>query len=93
MSGVRTIHLNADLMKDSKTAARYMTALFSFPDGFVQNLSSMKDCLEEVMEDTDILLSKKCVKEICGNEYAFKVLLTIGKAADHNPHLHIHFTQ
>lgn len=89
----RKIHLNPEMIKDRKSTAKYMSALFQFPDGFVQNLSTLKDCLEEVYTDTDILLSKQCVKESCQNSYAFKVLLAIGKAADVNPYLHIHFTE
>lgn len=93
MNQIRKIHLNADHLKDRKSVARYMTNLFGFPDGFVQNLSSLKDCLEEVNEDTDVLLSRKCVKESCENACAFQVLLAIGKASDANPHLQIHFTE
>lgn len=93
MNSVRKIHLDAEQIKDRKSAAWYMTDLFHFPEGFVQNLPSLKDCLEEVKEDTDILLSRECVNEICQNSYAFEVLLTIGKAADENRHLHIHFTE
>lgn len=93
MKPVRKIHLRADQIQDRKSAAWYMTEIFHFPDGFVQNLSSLEDCLEEVNEDTDILISKKEVKEICQNTYAFKVLLTIGRASDTNRHLQIHFTE
>lgn len=93
MSQIRKIHLRADQLQDRQSVAWYMTNLFHFPEGFVQNLTSLQDCLEEVNDDTDILLSKKTVKEICQNEYAFKVLLTIGKASDHNRHLRIRFTE
>ena len=93
MKQARKVYLRADQICDRKSAASYMTKMFHFPEGFVQNLSSMKDCLEEVYEDTDILLSKKAVKEICQSSYAFQVLLTIGTAADENPHIQIHFTE
>lgn len=93
MSRIRKIHLDASQIKNQKSTASYMTALFHFPEGFVQNLTSLNDCLEEVTDDTDILLSQECVKESCQNAYAFKVLMIIGKAAEKNHHLQIHFTE
>lgn len=93
MSRIRKIHLDAGKIINQKSAAQYMTDLFHFPGGFVQNLSTLGDCLEEVSDDTDILLSQECVKESCENAYAFKVLMTIGKAAERNKHLQIHFTE
>lgn len=93
MKPVRKIYLRADQICDQSSAAAYMTCVFRFPDGFVRNLSTLQDCLEEVKEDTDIFLSKKEVKEICSNSYAFRVLLTIGRASDQNRHLQIRFTE
>lgn len=87
----KKIWLEADKLKSKESLYPYMKEIFDFPEYFGNNLDALNDCLSEVNEHTDILLTRQCVTEICENEYAFKVLIVLGEACNNNPYLHILF--
>jgi ribonuclease inhibitor len=87
----RRIRLDASRLTNREDMGIYMKEAFSLPDYFGRNLDALRDCLEEVAEETEIVLDRDCVQTICENPYAYKVLLVIGRAAENNPYLHILF--
>lgn len=87
----RKIWLDATRMKDKESLYAYMNELFELPEYFGNNLDALSDCLSEVIEHTDILLTRSCVKELCNDDYGFKVLIVLGEAANENPYLHLLF--
>lgn len=89
----RKIWLDADRLQDKTEMAKYMHELFPDQQYFGNNLDALQDILQEVNEDTDILLTKDCVEKICKSKYAFTVLRVLGKVADENPHIHILFRE
>lgn len=89
----RKIWLDADRLMNKKDMAEYMHALFPDEKYFGNNLDALQDVLQEVNEETDILLTRSCVEKICQSKYAFTVLRVLGKVADENPHIHILFRE
>lgn len=87
----KKIWLDASKMKDKESLYSYMKEIFELPEYFGNNLDALSDSLSEVSEPIDILLTRQCVKEICEDEYAFKVLIVLGEAANNNPYLHLLF--
>ena len=78
-------------MTNKKDLHSYMKEVFEFPEYYGKNLDALYDCLCEVDEDKEIVFTDRSLRSICENEYAYKVLMVIGKAAMVNPHLHIQF--
>ena len=89
----RKIWLDADHLYNKDKVIEYFNELFEFPDYMGKNLDALSDCLSEVNEDTTFLLTKKCVRNICENSYAFKVLILLGNVVHENPHLNILFRE
>lgn len=87
----KRIRLDGCRLTNREDMSTYMQQAFSFPDYFGRNLDALKDCLEEVSEETDIVMDRECIRIMCDNPYAYKVLLIIGRAAENNPNLHILF--
>ena len=81
-------------LKNAKTRAELydrLEKILPLPEYFGRNLDALKDCLEEVEEETDIVLDRECITTMCEEPYAYKVLLVLGRAAESNPNLHILF--
>ena len=89
----KEVRLNPHRIQDRYSMSEYMRSLFDLPEYFSGNLDSLVDCISEITENTDILLTKQCVREACESKYAFKVLMALGRAADDNPHIHIMFKE
>lgn len=87
----KKIWLDASKLKDKDTLYSYMKEIFELPEYFGNNLDALSDSLSEVSEPIDILLTRQTVKDICEDEYAFKVLIVLGEAANNNPYLHLLF--
>ena len=88
---MREIELDANRILSKPDMGEYMSEIFSFPEYFGKNLDALYDLLSEVDEDTDIILTRQTVRQICASRYAYKVLLTLSDAAEENPHLRILF--
>ena len=89
----RKIWLDADRIYNKEAVIEYFNELFEFPDYMGNNLDALSDCLSEVKEDTTFLLTKQCVRNICDNSYAFKILILLGNVVHENPHLIILFRE
>ena len=87
----KRIRLDASRLTNREDMSDYMKQAFEFPEYFGRNLDALKDCLEEVSEETDIVLDRECIGIMCEEPYAYKVLLILGRAAENNPNLHILF--
>ena len=87
----RRIWLNGSRLCNRSDMSDYMSEVFNFPDYFGRNLDALHDCLEEVDEEVDVVLDRECVKTMCSNDYAYKVLLILGRAAQNNPNIRILF--
>lgn len=71
-----------------------MKEAFEFEDDYdCVNLDALNDSLSEVDEDTYVILTPDSIMKICKEEYAYRVLLVLGNAAQANPYLHIRFRQ
>lgn len=88
---MRKIVLDASRMKSRGEVHDYMQELFAFPDYYGHNLDALYDCLCELNEDTDFILTRDNVSAICTDTYAYTTLMVIGKASEANDHIHIHF--
>ncbi len=89
----RKIWLDADRLENKESALEYFKELFELSDYIGNNLDALFDCLTEAKEGTSFLLTKECVRKICDHEYAFKVLMVLGRAANENPNLRILFRE
>ncbi len=90
----KRIILNPDRIQTKENMSRYMTEVFGFEDDYDSaNLDDLKASLSEIDEETFVILTPDSIMKICGSEYAYKVLLVIGEAAQKNPYLHIRFRQ
>ena len=89
----KRIRIDASRLLNREDMAAYMLEIFEFPEYFGRNLDALRDCLEEVSEETDIVLDHECIRTMCDEPYAYKVLLVMGRAAESNPNLHILFRQ
>lgn len=87
----KRIRIDADRLTNREDMGIYMKQAFNLPDYFGRNLDALKDCLEEVEEETDVVLDRECIRTMCEEPYAYKVLLVLGRAAENNPNLHILF--
>ncbi|MCR4950561.1 MAG: barstar family protein [Solobacterium sp.] len=87
----RTIELEAEKLMDRKQAHDYMAELFCFDHEYGRNLDALNDCLSEVSDDVDLILTRETVTMMCRNPYAFKILMVLGRAGEENPHLHVLF--
>ena len=87
----KRIRIDAARLTNREDMGVYMKQAFNLPDYFGRNLDALKDCLEEVDEETDVVLDRECIEIMCANPYAYKVLLVLGRAAENNPNLHILF--
>lgn len=89
----RKIWLNADELTKSVDMQRYLKRLFPDVPYIDRNPDKLYINLKDIDEETDILLSRKCVDKVCASPFAFRVLIGLGKAADENPHIHLLFRQ
>lgn len=87
----KRIRIDASRLTNREDMGIYMKQAFNLPDYFGRNLDALKDCLEEVEDETEIVLDRECIKLMCQEPYAYKVLLVIGRAAENNDNLHILF--
>ncbi|MBE6109582.1 MAG: hypothetical protein E7194_04100 [Erysipelotrichaceae bacterium] len=87
----KRIRIDATRLTNREDMGVYMKQAFNLPDYFGRNLDALKDCLEEVDEETDVVLDRECITIMCENPYAYKVLLVLGRAAENNPNLNILF--
>lgn len=87
----KRIRIDASRLTNREDMGIYMKQAFNLPDYFGRNLDALKDCLEEVEDETEIVLDRKCIKLMCQEPYAYKVLLVLGRAAENNDNLHILF--
>jgi RNAse (barnase) inhibitor barstar len=89
----KQIILDANRIMDRESMSLYMKELFTLPAHFGKNLDALNDVLSEVDTDVDILLTRDNIDAICQEKYAYKVLMVLGRAAEENPHIHIHFAE
>ena len=92
MSG-KKINIDAGRMKDRNILHDYIRDIFSIEDSFGRNLDAMHDVLSEISEDYELVFSTDDLRSICQDEFAYKAMLVMGKAAEENPHLQIHFSE
>ena len=89
----RQIELNPDRIMNKHDMREYMQETFLFEDeeyGAI-NLDALSDSLSEVTDQVDIILRPDTIMKICQNEYAYKVLLVLGRAGEDNPNLRLLF--
>ena len=89
----KKIVLNAERILDRESMAVYMKEQFDLPEHFGRNLDALNDVLSEVKEDTEVILTRDNVDKICKNQYAYKVLMVLGRAADENPRIKLRFAE
>ena len=85
------IVLDGRKLSERRSAHAWLQKEFAFPEYYGANLDALNDCLSEVSQDTEIVLTKENLDEICRSSYAYQILLVMSKAAEENPHLQIRF--
>ena len=88
----RSFELDPKRMKTRKKMHEYMDELFGFEDELdAVNLDALNDSLSEVTEVTELILTPAAVREICASDYAYTLLLVLGRAAQENPNIIVRF--
>ena len=88
----RQIELNPDHITSKEAMREYMQQTFLFEDDYAAvNLDALNDSLSEVTDQVDIILRPDSIRKICESEYAYKVLLVLGRAGEDNPNLRLLF--
>lgn len=88
----RQIELNPDRITSKEDMREYMQKTFMFDDDYAcVNLDALSDSLSEVTDQVDIILRPDAIRKICESEYAYKVLLVLGRAGEDNPNLRLLF--
>ncbi len=88
----RQIELNPNRITSKEDMQEYMMETFMFEEEYAcVNLDALFDSLCEVTDQVDIILRPDAITKICENEYAYKVLLVLGRAGEDNPNLRILF--
>ena len=88
----RQIELNPDRITSKEAMREYMQQTFLFEDDYAAvNLDALNDSLSEVTDQVDIILRPDTIRKICESEYAYKVLLVLGRAGEDNPNLRLLF--
>ena len=88
----RQIELNPDRITSKEAMREYMQQTFLFEDDYAAvNLDALNDSLSEVADQVDIILRPDTIRKICESEYAYKVLLVLGRAGEDNPNLRLLF--
>lgn len=90
----RRIILRPERIQTKEDMNTYMKEMFSFEEAYAcSNLDALRDSLSEVEEETIFILTPETIQKICANEYAYKVLLTLGYAAEENECISIRFRE
>ena len=90
----KRIILRPERIQTKEDMNAYMKELFSFEEkNACSNLDALRDSLSEVEEETVFILTPETIQMICANEYAYKVLLALGYAAEENPAISIRFRE
>lgn len=88
----KVVVLDAKCLTNKEDMCLFFHRAFG-PDFNANNLDGLYDALGELHEDTMFVLTRLNVTRICNDRYAYNVLLVIGKAAQHNPNIHLQFTK
>lgn len=88
---MRKIEIDAKRLETKADTYAYMKELFTLPSYYAKNLDSLYDCLSEYEEEVTVVFHLETLRAICENDYAFRVLMVMGKVADNNPNFHIAF--
>ena len=89
---MRCYELNPERMKTRSDMHEYMDELFGFQEELdAVNLDALNDSLSEITEETDLILTPSSIRKICESDYAYALLLVLGRAAEENPYIHVHF--
>ena len=88
---MRRIVLDCTQLVSREKMGPYLKKELGLEDWFTGNLDALNDCLSEIHESVDFVLTHDNVQGICRSPYAYKVLLIIARNVDANPYLKIHF--
>lgn len=88
----RQIELNPNRLTTQNEMQKYMQELFFFEsEDAAADLGALEDSLSEVKDEIDFILTPDAIMKICMDEFAYKVLLAVGRACDRNPNLNVLF--
>ncbi len=88
---MKKIIIEPERLNDRKSTHRYVREILDVPEYYGNNLDALNDILSETEEDVRFILTTDCVRYMCDHDYAYRVLMVLGRAADVNPHIHISF--
>lgn len=90
---MRMIRLRIEYFKNREKLETFLKYEFHLSENFHFTKQSIIQCLNEIDENTQIIVDQKTIKAICANQLAFELLLMFGQAADHNSNIHILFQE
>ncbi len=88
----RQIEINPDRITNQEDMRQYMQQLFLFDDeNAASTLDALQNSLTQITDEIDFILTPDVITRVCSNEYAYQVLLMLGRAGEINPGIHVHF--
>ena len=88
---MKYITLDEQRLGTRAEAHAYFRETVNTPSYYGNNLDALNDWLSETDQDIRFILTGDCVRFMCTNDYAYRILMVLGRAADTNPHIHISF--
>ncbi|MBR2990866.1 MAG: barstar family protein [Solobacterium sp.] len=88
---MKYITIEPERLETRASVHEYFREIVNTPAYYGNNLDALNDWLSETDEDICFKLTSECILYMCDHEYAWRVLMVLGRAADVNPHIHISF--
>ena len=88
---MKNITIEPERLETRSSVHDYFREIVNTPEEYGNNLDALNDWLGETDEDIRFILTGDCVRYMCTNDYAYRILMVLGRAADTNPHIHISF--
>lgn len=86
---MKKIVLSLEHLQNRATAHAYLQAVLALPEYYGANLDALYDCLTEIEEPTEIMISAKVSQEQYLGEYGVMLLAVLQDAANDNAALSV----
>lgn len=95
MDSIRSFRLDPGRITSREVLFPYLREMFAgswiFPEDFSGNLDALADILSELCEDTEIRITRSCMKKVTEDHYSWQVFRVLADSAAKNPHLNLLF--
>lgn len=92
-TAMKRIEIPAESFSTPEELQEYLQDTFGFPDYYGLNLDALYDCLGEISEKTQIVVSNSICDEANLGEYGERFLAVLEAAAQDNECIHLKITE